>query len=192
MKKDIRAFTLIELLIVVAIIAILAAIAIPNFLEAQVRAKVARVQSEFRTMKTAMFLYQVDTNEWPDSEDSPPPVVDHSTFWNLRELSTPIAYISEVPYQDPFSDRIVVTWLGIPASNHYQYYHWPLGDGTIKGLCPPCDPIAHVKFIKWIIVCVGPCQVWPDGFNWGIAYDSTNGTVSEGTMWVSEVGIFGD
>jgi prepilin-type N-terminal cleavage/methylation domain-containing protein len=33
-----RAFTLIELLIVVAIIAILAAIAVPNFIVAQVRA----------------------------------------------------------------------------------------------------------------------------------------------------------
>ena len=33
-----RAFTLIELLIVVAIIAILVAITVPNFLEAQVRA----------------------------------------------------------------------------------------------------------------------------------------------------------
>ncbi len=32
-----RAFTLIELLIVAAIIAILAAIALPNFLEAQIR-----------------------------------------------------------------------------------------------------------------------------------------------------------
>ena len=38
-----RAFTLIEVLIVVMIIAILAAIAVPNFLEAQVRAKTSRV-----------------------------------------------------------------------------------------------------------------------------------------------------
>ena len=43
------AFTLIELLIVVAIIAILAAIAVPNFLEAQVRAKISRVKADQRT-----------------------------------------------------------------------------------------------------------------------------------------------
>jgi prepilin-type N-terminal cleavage/methylation domain-containing protein len=49
-----KAYTLIELLIVVAIIAILAAIAVPNFLEAQVRSKVARVKADMRTLATAI------------------------------------------------------------------------------------------------------------------------------------------
>ncbi len=60
-----KAFTLIELLIVVAIIAILAAIAVPNFLEAQTRAKISRVQSDQRTYATALETYYIDNNSYP-------------------------------------------------------------------------------------------------------------------------------
>src|SRR5690606_2741475 len=60
-----KAFTLIELLIVVAIIAILAAIAVPNFLEAQTRSKVSRARTDMRTVATAMEAYAVDHNKYP-------------------------------------------------------------------------------------------------------------------------------
>ena len=63
--KGKHGFTLIELLIVVAIIGILAAIAIPNFLEAQVRAKVARCQSDMRTLATGLEAYYVDFDSYP-------------------------------------------------------------------------------------------------------------------------------
>ncbi|PKQ18823.1 MAG: hypothetical protein CVT66_11890, partial [Actinobacteria bacterium HGW-Actinobacteria-6] len=60
-----RAFTLIELLIVVAIIAILAAIAVPNFLEAQTRSKVSRAKADMRSLTTAIESYAVDNNVYP-------------------------------------------------------------------------------------------------------------------------------
>ena len=60
-----KAFTLIELLIVVAIIAILAAIAVPNFLEAQTRSKVSRAKTDMRSLATAIESYMVDNNTYP-------------------------------------------------------------------------------------------------------------------------------
>jgi type II secretion system protein G len=65
-NKDIqKAFTLIELLIVVAIIAILAAIAVPNFLEAQTRSKVSRTKADMRSVATALEAYEIDYNKYP-------------------------------------------------------------------------------------------------------------------------------
>ena len=57
-----RGFTLIELLIVIAIILILIAIALPNFMEAQIRARVAKVQGEHKSLQTAIEEYRTD---WP-------------------------------------------------------------------------------------------------------------------------------
>ena len=65
--RHVSAFTLIELLIVVAIISILATIALPNFIEAQTRAKVSRAHAEMRTIATALESFAVDNGGYPPS-----------------------------------------------------------------------------------------------------------------------------
>ena len=98
-----NAFTLIELLIVVAIIAILAAIAVPNFLEAQIRAKVSRVKNDMRSVNTALEAYVVDNNKYPVGRvDFANPIFGFYPLSAQFELTTPIAYMSSVSFEDPF------------------------------------------------------------------------------------------
>jgi len=58
-------FTLIELMVVVAVIGILFAIAIPNFLNALDRGRQKRTMSDIRTIGVAIESYAVDANIYP-------------------------------------------------------------------------------------------------------------------------------
>jgi prepilin-type N-terminal cleavage/methylation domain-containing protein len=60
-----RGFTLIELLTIVAVVAILAGIAVPNFLDAQVRSKVAASVDEMHTLGGALEAYWIEQRAYP-------------------------------------------------------------------------------------------------------------------------------
>ena len=62
MRNPRRAFTLIELMIVIAIIAILAAILIPNFIHARAESQTAACEGNEKQIATAMEEYAVDNN----------------------------------------------------------------------------------------------------------------------------------
>ncbi len=110
-----RAFTLIELLIVVAIIGILAAIAVPNFLNARVRAKVAKVDSDMNALSKALEMYMLDNNSYPGDHD-----LDEymGAQRGLFRLTSPISYIASLP-SDPFIEKTLATTLGLGNSNAY-------------------------------------------------------------------------
>jgi prepilin-type N-terminal cleavage/methylation domain-containing protein len=61
MRKS-KGFTLVEIMIVVAIIALLAAITIPNLLKPQQTARNSAAKGELRTLATAIENYAIDNN----------------------------------------------------------------------------------------------------------------------------------
>jgi prepilin-type N-terminal cleavage/methylation domain-containing protein len=177
-----RAFTLIELLIVVAIIAILAAIAVPNFLEAQTRSKVSRVKSDHRVFATALEAYAVDNNHYPPSDDDPAVYAPrHNANHTLRPLSTPIAYLTALPAVDPLvgNGRITTTRDEVDLTNTYLYFNYMdwyleagLGASPVAGyMMTSVGPDKNAEFIEHIIRAE---HLIND------VYDPTNGTMSSG------------
>ncbi len=164
MKK--KGFTLIELLIVVAIIGILAAIAVPNFLNAQMRAKIARAESELKSLGGAYTMYKLDNNEWPPHLDGDP--AQH------RFVTTPIAYFSS-----SVGDIFAEEKSGMLGWNQWfrgQYHAEP---GTTHH---SRITIRHIYDQTWDVAfhmtSVGPTHVHEPN----MIFDSTNGLSSKGDI----------
>jgi general secretion pathway protein G len=62
-------FTLVELLIVVAIVGLIAAIAVPNLLNALDRGKQKRTMGDIRAIASAIEAYTIDHSRYPDATD---------------------------------------------------------------------------------------------------------------------------
>ena len=58
-----QAFTLVEIMIVVAIIALLASIAVPGFLRARKRSQASRIINDLRLIDNAVDMYAIENNK---------------------------------------------------------------------------------------------------------------------------------
>ena len=70
-------FTLVEIMIVVAIIALLAAIAVPGFLRARKRSQASRILNDLRLIDAAVDQYAIETNK---ASGAPVAVTDWTNY----------------------------------------------------------------------------------------------------------------
>jgi prepilin-type N-terminal cleavage/methylation domain-containing protein len=197
------AFTLIELLIVVAIIAILAAIAVPNFLEAQTRSKISRVKADMRSASVGIEAYIVDNGKYPCD-------IMHGASWTdnccwiqyVTPLTTPVAYLTSTAIRDPFTPTNVdsassdfigsLRWIDYSDKNGALAWGY---HGNWHGYSAP--------FMGYCLYSYGPMRIYGvDGEQaefaifdqhttpWTVTangtpnclYDATNGTKSKGCI----------
>lgn len=176
-------FTLTELLIVVAIIGILAAIAVPNFLGAQTRSKVVRAKAEMRFLDQALAAYYVDHNGFP-------PPAGSGSGARLFRLSTPIVYFVDPKHPEPFRDDALFPDppYGYHGRNDLVNISW--NNNGAPGV------FSGVAIVYWYVLrSSGPdndrngggasaLNDYPSADDFvDFVYDPSNGTLSGGDLW---------
>jgi len=115
--ENTKGFSLLELLIVIAIISIITAIVVPNLMSANIRAKVSGVKADMGSIAIALEDYKVDYGEYPkDSRFS------RSTLYTSDVIAQPDQAFDGKNGSDDDNDAIGLGYLIYPKAGFEPTY----------------------------------------------------------------------
>ena len=103
-------FTLVEIMIVVAIIALLAAIAVPGFLRARKRAQASKILNDLRLIDSAVDQYAIETARSTGS------AVSVSDWTNYLKKDTTLYATGKDLFGNTYGDQVVDSLPKVPAN----------------------------------------------------------------------------
>jgi len=190
-------FSLRELFVVLVVVSILAVIAVPAYIQAQVRAKIVTVCQDNQSLHNALLMYNADNSVYPVGTYEPLPVAtghvglprgaaalsapgsqyprmmtvqQRNTGYRLVVLTTPHPYLVRLP-NDPFQ-------IDVPLYDRKYMYYRPklLRHGWMEA-----QNYQRIWPTKFETVGSGPDRVLDSNVD-GPDYDPTNGLFSKGDM----------
>ena len=98
-------FTLVELMLVIVIIGIIAAVAAPKLAGKTEKAMIGKAQAEIKNLKLALDLYEIDNGQYPSSLDGLMNKPGNALNW-----SGP--YMEKLPVSDPWGKPYIFSKSG--------------------------------------------------------------------------------
>lgn len=132
-----RGFTLIEIMVVVIIIGLLAAVIVPSVMKRVDDAKVAKAKEDIQSLETALTMYYMDNSKYPTNEQGLVALSTQPTDPTIKNWKAG-GYIERIS-KDPWGNDYVFTFPG----THGKAYDLcslgadgqPGGDGINADIC---------------------------------------------------------
>ena len=141
MAKNKMGFTLVELMVVMAVIGLIAAMIFPNLGKAKIRARTVKALAELKTIELALMEYYADYSGFPTNKDMSPPDtngIDKLALDKREYLDTALkdAFIPDIVYK-----YYACTDTGLDGTGDYD-----LADSCIVFSVGPTDDVAIANF----------------------------------------------
>jgi len=102
-RRRIRAFTLIEVMVVIAILAVLAALIVPKVMSRPDEARVVAARQDIASLLQALKLYRLDNLRYPTTEQGLAALVTRPTLAPVPPNWKPGGYLERLP-RDPWGN----------------------------------------------------------------------------------------
>ena len=127
-----RGFTLIEIMVVVVIIGLLAAVIVPQVVDKVDQARVAKAKQDIASLETALTMFRLDNSKYPTTDQGLTALVAQPTDPSIRHWR-PGGYLKRVS-KDPWDNDYQYVYPGTHGGEYDLYSlgsdNQPGGEGT--------------------------------------------------------------
>src|SRR5579871_5367930 len=126
-SRPVRGFTLIEIMVVVIIIGLLAAVIVPQVVNKVDEARVAKAKQDIQSLETALTMFRLDNSKYPTTDQGLTALVKQPTDPSIRHWRSYLERVSK----DPWGNEYLYVY---PGTHGKEYDLYTLGaDGQPGG-----------------------------------------------------------